>query len=61
MAIGLVEQREDRYNYFGVNATWTPTRNWELGLGVVYSKRDSNIPNNDFDDLTTTVTVQFRF
>jgi exopolysaccharide biosynthesis operon protein EpsL len=59
--IGLFEQREDRYNFFGVDATWTPTRNWQVGLGVVYSTRNSNLANNDFDDVTATATVQFGF
>jgi exopolysaccharide biosynthesis operon protein EpsL len=61
VAIGLVEEREDRYNYAGLNATWSPTRNWQLGLGVMYSNRDSNVPNNNFDDVTTTATVRFGF
>jgi exopolysaccharide biosynthesis operon protein EpsL len=61
VAIGLVQQREDRYNFFGANATWTPTRNWQIGLGVVYSTRRSNVPNNNFDDVTTTLTAQFGF
>lgn len=30
-------------------------------FGVVYSTRSSNIPNNDFDDVTTTLTAQFGF
>lgn len=61
VALGLVDQREDRYNFFGANANWTPTRNWQIGFGVVYSTRSSNIPNNDFDDVTTTLTAQFGF
>jgi hypothetical protein len=61
VAIGLVQQREDRYNYFGATAAWLPTRNWQIGLAVVYSTRHSNIPNTDFDDLTATATVQFGF
>ena len=61
VALGLFDQREDRYNFFGANANWTPTRNWQIGFGVVYSTRSSNIPNNDFDDVTTTLTAQFGF
>jgi exopolysaccharide biosynthesis operon protein EpsL len=61
VAIGLVQQREDRYNYFGLNAAWLPTRNWQIGIALVYSNRHSNIPNNDFDDVTATATVQFGF
>jgi exopolysaccharide biosynthesis operon protein EpsL len=61
VAIGLVQQREDRYNFFGVNATWLPTRNWQIGVAVVYSNRHSNIPNSNFDDVTATATVQFGF
>ena len=61
VAIDLIEQREDRYNYVGLSASWTPTRNWRVGLGVVYSTRSSNRPDRDFDDVTTTATVQFGF
>lgn len=61
VAIGLIQQREDRYNFVGVAATWTPTRNWRLGLGTVYSTRRSNVPDNDFNDLSTYATVRFGF
>ena len=61
VAIDLIEQREDRYNYAGLSATWTPTRNWRVGLAVQYSNRSSNRPNADFDDITTTATLQFGF
>lgn len=57
----LGPQREDKYNFVGVNGTWTPTRNWQLGLGLVYSNRNSNIPNNDFDDLTAFLTLKWGF
>ena len=61
VAIGLGPQRKDKYNFFGLNATWTPTRNWQLGLGLVYSTRNSNVPFNDFNDLTALGTVRFGF
>lgn len=61
VAIGLGPQREDKYNFVGLNATWTPTRNWQLGLGLLYSTRDSNVPNNDFDDLAAFTTLRWGF
>src|SRR5262245_14984617 len=59
VAIGLGPQRRDTYNYLGLNASWSPTRNWQLGLGLVYSTRRSNVPDNDFNDLTALLTVRF--
>ena len=61
VAVGLIQQREDKYNFAGISATWTPTRNWQLGLGLVYSNRSSNAPDNDFDDLTAYASVRFGF
>lgn len=61
VAIGLVQQREDRYNFVGLNASWTPTRNWQIGLGIVYSNRHSTLPNFNFNDVTTTASAQFTF
>lgn len=61
VAIGLGPQRNDKYNIAGLGALWTPTRNWQLGLRVVYSNRNSNIPFNDFDDVTALATVRWGF
>lgn len=61
VAVGLIQEREDKYNFVGISATWTPTRNWQLGLGLVYSNRSSNRPDNDFDDLTAYASVRFGF
>ena len=61
VALGLGPQREDKYNFLGLNATWTPTRNWQVGLGLVYSNRNSNVPDNDFDDVTALATLRFGF
>jgi hypothetical protein len=59
VALGLGPQRNDKYNFVGVNALWTPTRNWQLGLGLVYSNRNSNVPENDFDDLAVFTTLRW--
>jgi exopolysaccharide biosynthesis operon protein EpsL len=61
VAIGLLPQREDKYNFLGASAVWTPTRNWQLGLGLLYSTRRSNIPDNDFNDLAVSTTVRWGF
>ena len=61
VAAGIIQAPEDKYNFVGLNALWTPTRNWQLGLAVVYSTLSSNAPNNHFDDLSTTLTVRFGF
>jgi hypothetical protein len=61
VAIGLGPQRNDKYNFVGANAVWTPGRNWQLGLGLVYSTRNSNLPNNDFNDVTAFATARKGF
>jgi exopolysaccharide biosynthesis operon protein EpsL len=60
-AIGGIPQRDDKYNFARLGATWVPTRNWTVTLGYQFSDRTSNFPGLQFDDNTYTLTAQFAW
>jgi exopolysaccharide biosynthesis operon protein EpsL len=55
------QQRNDKYLYTGLATSWMPNRNWRVGASLTYSKRNSNISNNDFNDVTTMLNARFAF
>ncbi len=56
-----VPQIRDRYQYASLGVTWTPTRNWLVRVGYIYSTRSSNFPTRQFDDDSAYGTIQFTF
>ena len=61
VAVGLGPQREDKYNFAGLNRPGRPTRNWQVGLGFVYSNRNSKCPRTISTIVTACATSRFGF
>jgi exopolysaccharide biosynthesis operon protein EpsL len=61
IAQGSASQRLDRSDSLGVALDWQPWRLVGLSFHLNKSRRNSNQPGFDFDNLTTGLTVQFSY
>jgi Putative beta-barrel porin 2 len=60
LRLGIAERKDTVRTWrFGVG--WEPQRHWQLGLGLDYGERESNVPLNDYDYYQAMLNVRWTY